>query len=224
MTNDTIDQDVGVTQAAVVRLLGYAAVRPVDAAGMRIMRTPYLGTHGRVVESGCFPHRNDRRQTIPTLRGGKHPPLGCPTNDVTAWGEGMERLLSINEAAKLLGTTMRFPRQLVAEHRIRFVQVGRHVRIPHDLRHTGQTLATATGATLADLKKRLGHLSSAAAQHYMHAIEGRDLEIARPSQGLPHIGCRLRLLSRQAVPTTSKGHLPARANCASLLQRDRRQR
>jgi integrase len=94
----------------------------------------------------------------------------------------------------------------------------------HDLRHTGQSLAAATGATLADLKKRLGHSSSTAAQRYMHAIEGRDLEIARPSQGLPHIGCRLRLLSRQAVPITSKGHLPARANCASRLQRDRRQR
>jgi integrase len=49
----------------------------------------------------------------------------------------------------------------------------------HDLRHTGQSLAAATGATLADLKMRLGHSSSAAAQRYMHAIEGRDLEIAK---------------------------------------------
>lgn len=33
-----------------------------------------------------------------------------------------------------------------------------------------------------------------------------------------------RLLSRQAVPITSTRHLPARVNCASRLQRDRRQR
>ena len=33
----------------------------------------------------------------------------------------------------------------------------------HDLRHTGQTLAAQTGATMADLMKRLGHSSMAAA-------------------------------------------------------------
>jgi excisionase family DNA binding protein len=32
--------------------------------------------------------------------------------------------------AELLGTTERFPRRLIAERRIRFVRVGRHVRIP----------------------------------------------------------------------------------------------
>ena len=29
-----------------------------------------------------------------------------------------------------LGTTVRFPRRLVAERRVRFIHVGRHVRIP----------------------------------------------------------------------------------------------
>lgn len=42
----------------------------------------------------------------------------------------MERLLNIDEAAGVLGTTARFPRRLIAERRIRFVRVGRHVRIP----------------------------------------------------------------------------------------------
>ena len=42
----------------------------------------------------------------------------------------MERLLTVAEVAELLGTTERFPRRLIAERRIRFVRVGRHVRIP----------------------------------------------------------------------------------------------
>ena len=42
----------------------------------------------------------------------------------------MERLLSLPEAADRLGTTTRFPPRLIAERRIRFVRVGRHVRIP----------------------------------------------------------------------------------------------
>ncbi len=49
----------------------------------------------------------------------------------------------------------------------------------HDLRHTGQSLAASTGASLVDLKKRLGHSSTAAAQRYMHAVEGRDAQIAK---------------------------------------------
>jgi excisionase family DNA binding protein len=42
----------------------------------------------------------------------------------------VERLLIVAEVAELLGTTERFPRRLIAERRIRFVRVGRHVRIP----------------------------------------------------------------------------------------------
>ncbi|WP_026874746.1 excisionase family DNA-binding protein [Jiangella gansuensis] len=42
----------------------------------------------------------------------------------------MDRLLTVDEAAEVLGTTSRFPRRLIAERRIRFVKVGRHVRIP----------------------------------------------------------------------------------------------
>ncbi len=42
----------------------------------------------------------------------------------------MERLLTVDQAAELLGTTPRFPRRLIEERRIRFVRVGRHVRIP----------------------------------------------------------------------------------------------
>jgi excisionase family DNA binding protein len=42
----------------------------------------------------------------------------------------VERLLTVAEAAELIGTTERFPRRLIAERRIRYVRVGRHVRIP----------------------------------------------------------------------------------------------
>jgi excisionase family DNA binding protein len=39
-------------------------------------------------------------------------------------------LLTVEQAAERLGTTARFPRRLIAERRIVFVKVGRHVRIP----------------------------------------------------------------------------------------------
>ena len=42
----------------------------------------------------------------------------------------VERLLSVVQVAELLGTSERFPRRLIAERRIKFVRVGRHVRVP----------------------------------------------------------------------------------------------
>jgi len=49
----------------------------------------------------------------------------------------------------------------------------------HDLRHTGATMAAVSGATLADLMKRLGHSTVGAALRYQHAVDGRDNELAR---------------------------------------------
>jgi excisionase family DNA binding protein len=54
----------------------------------------------------------------------------------------VERLLTVGEVAELLGTTERFPRRLIAERRIRFVHVGRHVRIPESA--LGQFVADGT--------------------------------------------------------------------------------
>jgi excisionase family DNA binding protein len=46
----------------------------------------------------------------------------------------VEKLLTVEEAAERLGTSVRFLRRLIAERRIAFVRVGRHVRIdPADL-------------------------------------------------------------------------------------------
>ncbi|HEX9353614.1 MAG TPA: excisionase family DNA-binding protein [Streptosporangiaceae bacterium] len=41
----------------------------------------------------------------------------------------VEQLLTVAQVAELLGTSERFPRRLIAERRIRFVRLGRHVRI-----------------------------------------------------------------------------------------------
>lgn len=41
-----------------------------------------------------------------------------------------ETLLTVEQAADRLGTGVRFTRRLIAERRIRFVRLGRHVRIP----------------------------------------------------------------------------------------------
>jgi excisionase family DNA binding protein len=41
----------------------------------------------------------------------------------------LDTLLTIEQAAECLGTSERFVRRLIAERRISYVKVGRHVRI-----------------------------------------------------------------------------------------------
>lgn len=54
----------------------------------------------------------------------------------------------------------------------------------HDLRHTGLTLAAATGATTAELMHRAGHASPDAALRYQHATRDRDQVIAKALNGI----------------------------------------
>jgi excisionase family DNA binding protein len=44
----------------------------------------------------------------------------------------LDTLLSVDQAAERLGTSVRFVRRLIAERRITYVKLGRHVRIAAD--------------------------------------------------------------------------------------------
>ncbi|MFI5558968.1 excisionase family DNA-binding protein [Amycolatopsis japonica] len=65
-----------------------------------------------------------------------------------------ERYFNVEQVAKVLGTTVRFPRRLIEERRIEFVKVGRHVRIAESV------LAAYIAANT--VTPRLSHLKGAA--------------------------------------------------------------
>jgi excisionase family DNA binding protein len=44
-------------------------------------------------------------------------------------GRAADRLLTVEDAAERMSTSVRFVRRLIAERRIAFVKLGRHVRI-----------------------------------------------------------------------------------------------
>ena len=56
--------------------------------------------------------------------------------------------------------------------------IGRPDLRLHDMRHTGLTLAAATGATTAELMHRAGHASAPAALRYQHASRDRDRRLS----------------------------------------------
>ncbi|WP_372495803.1 hypothetical protein [Kitasatospora humi] len=51
-------------------------------------------------------------------------------------------------------------------------------RRTHDLRHTGNTLASQNGASTRELMTRMGHSSTRAALIYQHMTSDRDRAIA----------------------------------------------
>jgi integrase len=57
-------------------------------------------------------------------------------------------------------------------------KIGRDDLRFHDLRHSGLTWSAATGASVAELMRRAGHASQAAALRYQHATDERDRAIA----------------------------------------------
>jgi len=59
----------------------------------------------------------------------------------------------------------------------------RHLHF-HDLRHSGNTWAAATGASTAELMARMGHASASAALRYQHATADRDRAIAEALSSL----------------------------------------
>jgi integrase len=62
--------------------------------------------------------------------------------------------------------------------------IGRPELRIHDLRHSGLTWAAATGASIAELMRRAGHASPAAALRYQHATADRDRALADALAGL----------------------------------------
>jgi integrase len=74
----------------------------------------------------------------------------------------------------------------------------------HDLRHTGNTLAAATGASTKELMNRMGQASPRAALIYQHATRERDVAIASA-------------LSRQIAKGAAKSAWQKRTNVVSKI-------
>ncbi|MHB8247263.1 MAG: tyrosine-type recombinase/integrase [Acidimicrobiales bacterium] len=104
-----------------------------------------------------------------------------PAHVASALADHLDRFVAADPDAFILtgeqGRPLALPVLAKAWDRAR-TQVGRPDLRVHDLRHTGLTLAAATGATVAELMHRAGHASPAAALRYQHATADRDRVLA----------------------------------------------
>lgn len=81
-------------------------------------------------------------------------------------------------------------------------RIGRPDVRPHDLRHTGMTLAAEAGASLAELKHRLGQSTTQAAEIYLHATVDHGRRIAERMDELAQEPSTVRPMRRRSARTT----------------------
>jgi integrase len=77
-------------------------------------------------------------------------------------------------------------------------RIGRPDVRPHDLRHTGMTLAAEAGASLAELKHRLGQSTTQAAEIYLHATADHGRRIAERMDEMAQEPSNVRQIKRRA--------------------------
>ncbi len=113
--------------------------------------------------------------------------VAIPANVLPALDEHLRRFVDTSADAWVVvgakGAPV-LPQVLAARWSKARAAIGRPDLHLHDLRHSGLTWAAATGATVAELMRRAGHASPAAALRYQHASEDRDRVLADALAGL----------------------------------------
>ena len=82
-------------------------------------------------------------------------------------------------------------------------RIGRPDVRPHDLRHTGMTLAAEAGASLAELRHRLGQSTTQAAEIYLHATADHGRRIADRMDELASESSNVRPISGRRTPKSA---------------------
>jgi integrase len=137
----------------------------------------------------------------PKTRAGRRT-IAVPPHIVDLLSEHLGRFVPESPEAYVVDTSNR--ELSVAWHKARAVVGRRDLRF-HDLRHSGLTWSAATGASVAELMRRAGHASQAAALRYQHATDDRDRVLA---DALADLAQRANGLARDyLLMNRSSGHL-----------------
>ena len=116
----------------------------------------------------------------PKTRAGSRT-IAVPAQIVDLLAAHLERFVPESPEADLVDASNRAVSY--AWHKAR-IAIGRPDLRFHDLRHSGLTWSAATGASVAELMRRAGHASQAAALRYQHATDDRDRVLADALAGL----------------------------------------
>ena len=175
----------------VVLLATWCQLRRGEILGLRRSDVDVLHGVIRIEQSRTISRSGDSIVKPPKTSAGRRS-LSVPPHVLAAIEGHLQRFTEPVKDALIFTTSNGSPLPVGVLHRAwcrARSQVGRPDLHLHDLRHTGLTLAAATGATTAELMRRAGHASAEAALRYQHATLDRDQilaealeELARPAE------------------------------------------
>jgi integrase len=159
-----------------VELAAWCSLRYGELTALRRGRLDLL--HGTVEVREALVESDEGFSTGPPKIETSRRTVAIPPHVHPVVAEHLERFVG-PEADALVFTGSRGGRLRRAAWSRIFRAACRHVGVDpgfrfHDLRHTGNTLAAATGASTRDLMARMGHASMRAAVLYQHASADRD--------------------------------------------------
>lgn len=164
----------------VVLLATWCQLRRGEILGLRRRDIDILHSLIRIEQSRTFTRNGSSLTKAPKTAAGRRI-LSVPSNVTEVIAEHLERFTSTDPDALVFtgvgGDPLAVGVLQKAWARARQT-IGRPDLHLHDLRHTGLTLAAATGATTAELMHRAGHSSAEAALRYQHATRNRDEVLA----------------------------------------------
>jgi len=164
----------------IVLLATWCQLRRGELLGLRRRDVDALRESLKVEQSRIFTRKGRSLVKEPKSAAGRRT-LAIPTNALAAIDDHLERFTDPHPDALVFTGKTGVPltagvlQKAWAKARESIARSDLHL---HDLRHTGLTLAAATGATTAELMHRAGHASANAALRYQHATKDRDRVLA----------------------------------------------
>jgi integrase len=134
----------------------------------------------RITRSRNFRRDSSSLTKSPKTASGRRT-LAIPPNVLVSLTKHLDHFTSTDRHALLFTSESGTPLSATSLQRAwskARLSIGRPDLHLHDLRHTGLTLAAATGATTAELMHRAGHASASASLRYQHATRDRDQVLA----------------------------------------------
>ena len=170
----------------VVLLATWCQLRRGEILGLRRRDVDLLHNIIRIEQSRTFTRDGRSLTKSPKTAAGRRS-LSVPANVMEELLEHLDRFANSDADSLLFTSEVGTPlsanvlQRAWSRARLSVFRPDLHL---HDLRHTGLTLAAATGATTAELMHRAGHASANAALRYQHATQDRDRVLADALEGL----------------------------------------
>jgi integrase len=160
--------------AIAVHLAAWCQLRRSEVRGLRRKDIDPAGGTLSVTETRTTTMAGATVVKAPKTRAGRRT-VAVPTHTLEALTVHLERFVDPSLDALVVTATDGVLGRAWAMAR---VAVGRADLHFHDLRHSGLTWSAATGASVAELMRRAGHVSQTAALRYQHATDARDRVLA----------------------------------------------